>query len=317
MPRCLITGINGFAGSHLTEALLSKGYSVSGIEKGGNFSNLAHLSDRLQLFSGDILDKDRMFEIVKAVRPDYVFHLAAQPSVAASFKEPEMTREVNVKGTQNVLDAVREHASSARMLLICTADEYGNVKEKDLPIKETHPLAPTSPYAESKKEAEELTLSYHKRYSLDVIISRSFNHTGPRQAPSFVLSDWAKQVADIEAGSQEPVIHVGNLEVKRDFLDVRDVADAYITLVTKGIAGEVYNVSSGKALSLREYLDQLILLSHKKITVEVAPEKLRPVDNPVYCGDNSKLKALGWRQQKDVSDTLKALLGYWRNAAAG
>jgi GDP-4-dehydro-6-deoxy-D-mannose reductase len=310
--RCLITGINGFAGSHLTEALLAKGYAVSGIEKEGNFPNLSHLSGRLQLFLGDILDKERMLELVKQVQPDYVFHLAAQPSVALSFKEPELTHTTNVIGTQNVLDAVREQAPSARILLTCTADEYGNVSEADLPIKETHRLAPTSPYAKSKKEVEELAIRYHKKYSSEIVISRSFNHTGPRQAPEFVLSDWARQVAEIESGKQKPIIHVGNLEVRRDFLDVRDVVEAYITLVLKGAPGEVYNVCSGKARSLREYLDLLITLCPKKISVKVDSERLRPVDNPVYCGDNTKLKKLGWRQSIDIKDTLKALLEYWR-----
>lgn len=312
MPTCLITGINGFAGSYLAETLLKKGYLVSGIDRGDSFSNLSHISAKLKLFTGDILDKEKMSEIMEVVKPDYVFHLAAQPSVAVSFKEPKLTHEVNVKGTQNILDAAREHVPNVRILLTCTADEYGAVKEAELPIKETHPLAPTSPYAESKKEVEELARLYHTKYSTQVIITRSFNHAGPRQSPDFVLSNWAKQVAEIEAGRKEPVLLVGNLEAKRDFLDVRDVIEAYIILITKGEPGEVYNVCSGKAYSLQDYLNDLIALSSKKIEVRIDPKKLRPIDNPVYCGDNTKLERLGWKQEIALNDMLKHLLEYWR-----
>ncbi|MBN1502890.1 GDP-mannose 4,6-dehydratase [Candidatus Woesearchaeota archaeon] len=311
--NCVITGISGFVGSHLAEYLLSKNFNVYGtFRKTDYLDNIAAIKNKLGLFEADILDKKKINEFISKITPTYVFHLAAQASVAVSIRQPQETKQVNVGGTRNVLEAVRQTGKNSKVLIIGSADEYGLVKSEDMPIKESHELNPQNPYAESKKEAELLAIEYYQKSSLKVILTRSFNHTGPRQSPSAVCADWSKQIAEIEKKKKAPIISVGNLNVKRDFTDVRDVVAAYLLLMEKGESGGIYNVCSATGYDLHFILETLLGLSNVSIEYKVDSAKFRETDTPVYIGDNSKISALGWKPTINIKDTLNDTLDYWR-----
>lgn len=308
--KCFITGISGFAGSHLAELLLNKGYIVFGsFRKIDNLDNIAHIANKLKLYELDILDNKKLKKAIADAQPDFVFHLAAQPSVSASLKAPNETKKVNVEGTRNLLESI----STQKVLIVGSGDQYGPVSPEDMPIKESHSQTPTNPYGESKKLAEELALEYYREGMKKVVITRSFNHTGPRQAPSFVCSDWSKQIAEIEAGKKEPTLQVGSLQVKKDFSDVRDVVQAYLLLMEMGTPGEVYNVCSGKGIKLRYILETLIGFSRVNIGYRVDANKVRKIYNPVYFGDNLKIRKLGWKPSYKIEQTLHDTLEYWRS----
>ncbi len=301
--KCFITGVSGFVGPYLARNLLESGHTVSGIDReGGEIAGC-------KVISCDLLDKKRVFEIVAAEKPDTVFHLAAQSSVPRSWEIPELTKKINVEGTRNLLDAVIAAGISPKILIVSSAQIYG-VPEK-LPITEKTPLNPQSPYAESRVEQELLVQQYSNK--LKFFISRSFNHTGPGQPPTLVCPEFAKQIADIEKGKSAPVISVGNLESKRDFSDVRDVVSAYLLIVEKGVAGEVYNVCSGKAYSAKDVLDMLLSMSKVKVEIQPDPAKLRKKDVSVLFGSYEKLKRqTSWAPQISFKQTLKDVLEYWR-----
>lgn len=307
--RVLVTGINGFVGSYLVRALLARGDDVYGTFFDIDTSSVSDLIDLIHLKRLDVTDSGACKRVFEWSRPDVVFHLAAQASVSLSYKMPEMTHDVNVNGTKNMLDALKVICPDAVFLLPCSADSYGVAI--DLPIKESHPLQPRNPYAESKVNAEKIALSYAKDHGVRVIVTRSFNHTGPGQSPLFVCSDWTKQAAEIKKGHKKPMIKVGNLAIERDFLDVRDVVDAYILLSEKAELGGVYNVSSGKGITLKSILDTIISFTEIDIDIAVDPEKMRPSDNPVYVGDNALLKGLGWSPKHDFRETLQAMYEFW------
>ena len=270
--------------------------------------------DGIKVDDLNILDKDAICTLLEEVQPDEIFHLAAQSSVAVSWKNPALTVDVNVKGAVNVLDAVRETCPNARALLIGSGEEYGHVKSEEMPIVEENAVRPGNIYAATKVCQNLLGAIYAEAYNMDVMMVRAFNHIGPNQIPQFVVADFCKQVADIEAGRQEPVMKVGNLSARRDFTDVRDVVRAYGMIIEKGTAGETYNVGSGHAIAIQEILDKILAESKAEISVEKDPNKFRPVDVPVIEADTTKLReATGWEPQIPLTQTIKETVEYWRN----
>lgn len=313
--KVLITGITGFAGSHLADYLLTKdNVEIYGtVRWRSNTENIEKIKDKLILYECDIRDATSVRNVIEKVKPDRIFHLAAQSYVVTSWHAPHETLATNILGELNIFESVRELKINPLILIACSSEEYGLVEENELPIKETNLLRPLSPYAVSKVGQDLLGYQYYKSYSLNIIRTRAFNHTGYRREEVFVCSNFAKQIASIEKGKQEPVIYVGNLETKRDFTDVRDVVRAYWLALEKCKPGEVYNICSGKARSIKEVLDILLGLTKVKVKIKKDPKKLRPSDVPVLQGDSSKFrKATGWKPEIPFEKTLADLLNYWR-----
>lgn len=313
--KALITGITGFVGSHLAEYLLKLGdYEVYGtMRPRSNTENINQVKNQLHLFSADILDSHSIYELIEKVEPDYIFHLAAQSFVPASWTSPANTMEINVNGTISLFEAVRKLGHNPIIQIACSSEEYGLVKENEIPINENNPFRPLSPYAVSKIAMDMLGYQYFKSYGMKVVRTRAFNHTGPRRTETFVTSTFAKQIAEIEKGLQPPVVKVGNLDAKRDFTDVRDVVRAYLLAVEKAVPGEDYVIASGKTWRIGDMLNKLIEISGVKVKIEQDPERMRPSDVPVLLGDNTKFKqATGWQPEIPFEQTLKDLLDYWR-----
>ena len=313
--RVLITGITGFVGSHLAEYLLKAGAEVCGsIRWRSKTDNIEHLRSQIELVESDLRDLSSVQGLVDAADADYLVHLAAQSFVAASWHTPAETLYTNTISQVNLLEAIRKRAKIPRFLVVGSSEEYGLVYEHELPIKETNPLRPLSPYAVSKVTQDLMGYQYWKSYNLPIGRARAFNHEGPRRGDPFVTSNFAKQIAEIEAGRREPVIHVGNLKARRDFSDVRDIVRGYWLLLERGEPGEVYNLCSGQAWSIQQVLDFLLTQSRvSKISVREDPARLRPSDVPFLVGDASKIRqALGWRTEIPFEQTLRDLLDYWR-----
>ncbi|MFH1561224.1 MAG: GDP-mannose 4,6-dehydratase [Patescibacteria group bacterium] len=312
--RALITGITGFAGSHLAELLLKKKIKVYGTCRWrSRTENIEDFKNKLNLIEGDLLDLKSLQKIMMDVKPDYVFHLAAQSFVPASWASPAATLETNVVGSVNLFEAIRSVKIDPLVQIACSSEEYGLVHPNEVPIKEDNPLRPLSPYAVSKVSLDFLGYQYHQSYGLKIVRTRGFNHTGPRRGEVFVCSAFAKQVAEIEKGKQKPILSVGNLKAIRDFTDVRDMVQAYWLAATKGKPGEVYNICSGKGVEIQTVLDKLLKMSKTKITVKQDPDRMRPSDVPILLGDCSKFKRqTGWKPKIGFDQTLKDVLDYWR-----
>lgn len=311
--KSLIIGGAGFVGRYLAGHLLTLGHEVA-ITKIPSEHTAA---DGVSVYDLDIRDQDAVSEVLKNVRPDMVFHLAAQSSVAVSWKHPQLTADINVKGILNVLDGLRRYGGNPRVLLVGSGEEYGYVLPEETPVRETNPVRPGNIYAATKACQNMVGRIYAQAYDMDLVMVRPFNHIGPNQSPVFVTADFCKQVAEIEAGKREAVIRVGNLNVRRDFTDVRDVVRAYALLVRKGQAGETYNVGSGQAVKIGDILRTILDQSTASIRVEVDSEKLRPADVPVMEADISKVQRLtGWKPQISLEQTIEDMLGYWRKMAA-
>jgi GDP-4-dehydro-6-deoxy-D-mannose reductase len=311
--RALITGISGFVGSHLAEYLLEHtDWQVAGTVYGPE-DNIAHLRDRLELYPAELSELETVVSIVERAKPDHVFHLAAQPLVSLSRRDPWGTLAVNIRLQLNILEAVARLGSMASILVVGSSEEYGLVHPDELPVKETNPLRPTSPYAVSKVAQDMMGLQYHLSHQLFTVRVRPFNHIGPRQRLGFVAPDFARQIAEAEAGLREPIVQVGNLEPQRDFSDVRDVVRGYHLLITQGEAGEVYNLGSEQARPIRELLETLIAMSRVPITIEQDAERLRPTEVPLMVGDCTKIREqTGWRPQISFEQSLQDVLDYWR-----
>ena len=290
--KALVVGGGGFVGPYLVRHLKDElGYevTVTKTEK----ETLA--MDGAVVKNLDILDKNQISELLNEEKPDYLFHLAAQSSVAYSWKNPTLTVDVNIKGCVNLLEAVKDADKKPRVLLIGSGEEYGHIKKDECPIIEDNVLRPGNIYAATKSCQNMLGKIYSDAYGLDIMMVRAFNHIGPNQTPVFVVADFCKQVADIEKGKQEPVIYVGNLSAKRDFTDVRDVVKAYALLVKGGKRGETYNVGRGHAVAIEDILKEIVSMSDKDIEVKVDEKKLRPVDVPIIEPDIEKIKKeVGW-----------------------
>ncbi len=313
-PHAFITGIAGFAGSFLAEELLAHNYQVSGSMLGRESSrNIRMIQDNLRIIKLDVLKPNECRRRIKQLNPDYIFHLAAFSSVGQSFKNETLTYKINFEGTLNVLNAALEAKNLAKLVFTSSADCYGAFKPANKTLTENQAFNPISPYAVSKTAAELLCNFYVSRYQVPVTIARSFNHTGPRQTDNFVVSSFARQIAQIEKTGGEPIIHVGDLSTKRDFSDVRDIVSGYRRLAEKGEPGSAYHFCSGKAVSIKQILEMLLKLSSKTIIVKTDNSRLRKNDIPSLKGDNTKArKKIGFSPKYTLNQTLQDTLNYWR-----
>lgn len=312
--KAFITGIAGFVGSHLAELLLSRGYEVYGLCRPRSRRDyIEPISNKLHLQDADILDSHSLYTTFSRLKPDYIFHLAAQSFVPTSWFSPAVTLEVNIVGSANLFEAVRQAGIDPVIQIACSSEEYGLVHENELPITENNPLRPLSPYAVSKVAMDYLGYQYHQSYGVKIIRTRGFNHTGPRRGETFAESNFAKQIAMIEKGKQDPVISVGNLDAKRDYTDVRDMVKAYLLAVEKCDPGEVYNIATGEAQKIGDMLNLLLSFSKAKVEVREDPTRMRPSDVPVLVGANQKFVAkTGWKAEIPFKQTMEDLLNYWR-----
>lgn len=306
--KALIIGGGGFVGGYLIRELSRNGYEVTATCLDGE--NIGESCDVRIL---DITRKDDISSILADEQPDLIFHLAAQSSVAVSWKKPQLTAEINVTGAINVLEALREYGKKSRLIVIGSGEEYGYIRENACPLKETEPLNPGNIYAATKACQEMTAAIYARAYKLDIVMVRAFNHSGPGQDSTFVISDFCRQIAEIERGEKPPVIRVGNLSAMRDFTDVRDIARGYRLLAEKGVSGQVYNIGRGKAVSIQYILDTAISLSYADISAESDPARLRASDIPIIEPDISKITAdTGWSAEISVEQTIMDTLNYWR-----
>lgn len=309
MKKGLVIGAAGFVGDYLIRELHNNGIDTYATKLPrekfrGKFARVYDL---------DILDRKAVVDILYEIQPDYIFHLAAQSSVGVAWKDPQLTVDVNIKGSINVMDSVRDLFYRPRILLIGSGEEYGYIRPEETPIMEDNVLRPGNIYAATKACQNMIGSIYSKAYDMDLMMVRAFNHIGPGQASLFVVSDFCRQVAEIEKEIREPVIKVGNLAAKRDFTDVRDVVRAYVKLMQKGKAGETYNVGSGNAQEIRQILEKVVSMSDREIKVETDPNKIRPVDVPIIEADITKLNELtGWEPEIPIEQTIRETLDYWR-----
>jgi GDP-4-dehydro-6-deoxy-D-mannose reductase len=338
--RVLITGVTGFAGSHLAEYLMT----LDGVEVFGMYrwrSRLDNLADlraagalnvieggasdvaaiqrafepgKVHLVAGDLVDALSMRIVIDAVRPERIFHLAAQSHVPTSWNSPTETMRTNVEGQINLFEAVRAVGLDPLIQIAGSSEEYGLVHEDETPIAETNDLRPLSTYAVSKVAQDRLAYQYWRSYGIRSVIARGFNHCGPRQTENFVVATLAQQIAAIESGLQPPVIHVGDLTSTRDLTDVRDIARAYWLLLEHGAPGEVYNIGSGTTRTIREILDCYLTLTDARIAIAQDPNRLRPSDVKILLADGTKFRtATNWKPEILFGQTLRDTLDYWRN----
>lgn len=306
----LVTGAGGFAGRHLIAALQAAGVrEIVGTTLEGAEQPLPGGSDGVRWRVMDLICAASIEQVVREVRPEFVYHLAGQASVGASLADPLTTWEVNASGTLRLLEALRrESPGTRRVLLVSSAEVYGVVADSAQPIMEELPLAPLTPYGASKAAAEIALLQMGRISSLEVVIARSFNHIGPGQDERFVLPSMARQLVAMQRSGAERVLRVGNLEVRRDFLDVRDVVRAYLRLMQSAPPGQAYNVCSGAARTLLAVVERMVELSGSGARIAVEAERLRPVDIPLLVGDPGRLRALGWNPEIELDTTLAELL---------
>lgn len=316
--RVFVTGVGGFVGRHLARYLLELGWGVWGTVSPANGARaLGDGLEAVQVFVVDMTDCEAMTRVLLQARPDAVIHLAAVSSVASSWTDPATTLRVNVLGTLSLLDAVRKSGADALVISVGSSEEYGYVTPNDLPVTEAHALKPSNPYAVSKAAQGWLVLQYHKKFAVPAVHLRPFNHIGPGQPHGFIASDLASQIARVELGLQPPVLRVGNLTTRRDYLDVRDVVRAYAMAIGRVQPGEVYNLASGRDWSGEDILEMLLKHASVKVDIVVDPELLRPSDVPRVVGDASKFqRATGWQPALSLEDTLLDVLNYWRQREA-
>jgi GDP-4-dehydro-6-deoxy-D-mannose reductase len=313
--RVLITGISGFVGSYMAEHALAQGALVFGSARWrSNTENIDHLRSRITLIESDLRDLFSVRTLLEIVSPTHVVHLAAQSFVGASWQAPAETLSTNILAQVNLLEGLRGLKMAPRFLVVGSSEEYGLVEPHELPIRETNPLRPLSPYAVSKVAQDMMGYQYWRSYGLPIVRTRAFNHEGARRGDVFVTSNFARQVAEIEAGLREPFVNVGDLTPRRDYSDVRDIVRGYWLLLERGEPGEVYNLCSGRSWAIQDVLDFLLEQSRVKgIKVRTDPARLRPSDVMVLEGDPSKMqRATGWQVEIPFERTLKDLLGYWR-----
>jgi GDP-4-dehydro-6-deoxy-D-mannose reductase len=338
MEKVLITGANGFIGSHLIDFCLDKGYQIYGLERENQaYNNLSHYIESKTKFSEEdkldflgeqikipiknhnlilvecnIKNGPLLEKIIINIKPNFIFHFAAQPYILQSWENPLDTIETNVLGTINVLEPIKKHNLKSRVILACSSTEYGTSAEFDRPLKENDPLLAIHPYGISKVAAELLTRQYYINFGVETVNLRFFNQTGIRRIND-APSDFIRKVAQIELGLIEPVIEVGNLESFRDFTDIRDSVKAIWLAATKAKPGEVYNVCSSRKIQIREILNIILGFCNKKIKiVENFPQKLRKRDEDVIVGDYSKISEdLGWQPTIPIEDTLKGMYNFW------
>lgn len=316
MKKILITGASGFVGGHLATHLLTiPDLEIHGTYLSDDSLYESPVKNTITFHKTDLQQKEQIDVLIHEIKPDWIFHLAAQANVPISFKDPVATFHANIDSQVFLLEALRkENLLETRVLIVGSSEEYGYVKPDELPVKETTPLRPANPYSVSKIAQDYLAVQYNIAYKMPLIRVRPFNHIGPKQKTGYVVTDFAKQIADIEKGRTEPIIKVGNLEAKRDFTDVRDIVKAYPLLLEKGQPGEVYNIGFGVSHKVQEILDILLSFSTIKISIEVDQNKLRPSDVPeIVCDNTQIIQATGWKPEIPLEQTLKDILDYWRS----
>lgn len=307
----LVTGATGFVGQHLLQELAARSGRLVGLAR--NVKEASHNTPQIQWVSCDLCRAQDVKAALQSIQPDAIYHLAGQAMVAQSWKDPSYTFSVNVDAQIILLEALKALQMKPRILVAGSSEEYGLVRQDELPVNEENRLRPLSPYAVTKIAQDLMAYQYFRSYGSHVVRTRAFNHTGPGRPDTYAVSGWAKQIAAIELGIQDNVLWTGNLEAKRDYLDVRDVVRAYTLALDKGVPGEVYNVCSGRAWRMQELLDKLLALTSSKISVCEDPARLRPSDIPETCGDPKKFQSLtGWQPQIPMEKTLHDLLDDWR-----
>ena len=315
--KVLITGITGFVGSHLAEYILENhpGVEIYGIRRWrSRMENIEHLISKINVLECNLVDASSVKALVADVKPDKIFHLAAQSFVPSSWNAPAESLTTNILGQLNIFEALRESKlENCWVQIACSSEEYGMVYPDEVPIKETNPLRPLSPYAVSKVGQDYLAYQYFMSFGIKTVRTRGFNHTGPRRGEVFVESNFAKQAVEIEKKKKPPVMYVGNLEAERDFTDVRDMVRGYWLSLEKGEPGEVYNICTGKAISIQQLLDMVLKGTKIQIEIKQDPSRLRPSDVPLLRGDCSKFqKATGWEPKIPFQKTLTDIMDYWR-----
>ncbi len=314
--KILITGITGMAGSHLAEHLLSEnGHEIFGTCRWrSKKDNIYDFHDKINLCECELKDPHAVNRLIQDVRPDQIYHFAAQSSVSSSWNSPQDTIVNNVTSQLNLFEAVRLlKLKDIRILISGSSEEYGLVYENELPVNENNQLRPMSPYGVSKVTQTAMAFQYFKNYGMHIVRTRSFNHTGPRRNETFVTSNFAKQIVEIELGRKEPVIHVGNLSAIRDFSDIRDIVNAYVIALDHGTPGEMYNIGSDVSHSIGDVLDMLLSLSDVEIDIKEDPSRIRPLDVPELRCDSSKFRnKTGWKPEIEFRTTLSDLLRFWR-----
>jgi GDP-4-dehydro-6-deoxy-D-mannose reductase len=313
MPTALITGVTGFVGSALADYLIeAQNLEVHGIRRPR--SRTEFIRGDVYYHEGDVTDYSAIAKIVRRLKPTYLFHLASQSFVPLSWEAPQATLNNNIIGTLCVLDAVYRESPETTVHVAGSSEEYGLVYPKECPVDENQPLRPLSPYGVSKVAADLLSQQYHKSYGIKVVISRAFNHTGPRRGEEFVTSRIVKNFAAIKLGLQQPTIRLGNLDAVRDFSDVRDVVNAYWLMANKCEYGVPYNIGSGIGRSIREVFETAVKVTGVKAEIEQDPKLMRPSDVPLLvCNSNKFRKATGWKPLKTFEETMKDLFEYWVN----
>ncbi|WP_406698052.1 GDP-mannose 4,6-dehydratase [Singulisphaera sp. Ch08] len=316
--RVLVTGVSGFVGGHLAEHLIDSGDLVVGLSARGVWpTELAHLARQVRIEACDLAEASEsdLADLISRKQPKVIYHLAAQANPQASMTDPRGTWALNLGGTLNLLEAVKATGLSPKVVLVGSGVSYGNPGPEHLPVSESCPLRPNNPYAASKAAADLLGIQHYLAHGTDVVIVRPFNHAGPRQGANYVLGGLARQVAEVEAGRRAR-IEVGNLDVVRDFTDVRDVVRGYRLLAQAGASGEIYNLGTGQGTKIADALAILTSLARAPIEVYVDPARVRPVDQPLLVADSTKLRAAGWVPSFSIEQTLADMLQYWREIVA-
>jgi len=312
--KIFITGATGFVGSYLSQMLKSAAHAIYGTcypERPEDCDQT--VADKI--YYQDIRDAKGLSALIEEIRPDWVFHLAAVSSVRRSWDKREETFDINLSGTYHLFEAIRQYSPQARILYVSSSDVYGVLAPVKKALSEDDAIEPINPYAFTKISGELLSRFYSRIEGLDIVLARPFPHTGPGQSADFVCPDWALQIAQIEKGDREPVMTVGNTQVQRDFLDVRDVVRAYVRLMEKGQKGEVYNICTGRAIALKDVLDMLMSFTSSVIDIRVDPQKLRKTDIPLLVGDNQKIQnTTSWKPKIPIKQTLMDLLEYSRSS---
>lgn len=308
--KALIIGGGGFAGRYLINELSGNGWEVHATCLEGE-----KINGNCSVSILNIMDTNSISDVIRDTAPDVIFHLAAQSSVALSWKKPQLTAEVNVIGAVNVLEAVRNcEKKDMRIIMIGSGEEYGFIRKDACPLKESEALRPGNIYAATKACQEMIGQIYARAYGLDIILVRAFNHSGPGQESIFVISDFCRQIAEIERGERSPEICVGNLEAMRDFTDVRDIVRGYRLLALKGISGKVYNIGRGKAVKISSILETALKLSTASITIKQDNSRMRASDIPIIEPDISEISGdTGWSAAISVEQTIEDTLNFWRN----
>lgn len=316
--RILITGATGFVGGHLAECLLAEpGRAVHGLSRSATWpAEWQHLAGRVRLHAADCGDSPAVEAILQSVAPDWIFHLAGYANAGQSFREPDAAWAGNLGATRALYDALARWGGKARVLYVSSGLIYRQSGDRERGVAEDAVLEPPSPYAASKAATDLLSYQVTRHPGLDVVRARPFNHIGPRQSADYAAANFARQVAAVEAGRQEPLIETGDLSAERDLSDVRDVARAYIALLEHGRSGEAYNVGSGRPVPMQAVLDRLVSMARVRVEVRQKPGSARPADAAVTCCDASKLhRETGWKPRHDLDGTLADTLDYWRQRA--